>query len=102
MKCKKWEVWYAKVKYEDSDEVQERPVLIISVRGGAATALKMTSQSQRDDTDYPLKYWGFAGLDRETVVRTSKVLQLVDSDIDNRKGRLAAHDILQIQNIMLR
>jgi hypothetical protein len=101
MKCRKWEVWFAKVKYEDSDVVKKRPVLIIGERVGIILSLKMTSHTARDHTDYPLNHWARAGLERETVVRTAKACYLKDSDLVWRMGRISEHDMLQIQSILL-
>ena len=44
MKYRKWEVWFAKVTYEDSDDVKKWPILIIGENKGLIMSLKMTSQ----------------------------------------------------------
>jgi len=101
MKCKKWEVWLAKIKFKDSNMVKVRPVLIIDSTSGHAISLKMSSHIARDSSDYPLKHWTKTGLDRETVVRTSKICYIMDSDLLRMMGRLTEYDLLQIQSIML-
>ena len=101
MKYKKWEVWFAEVKYEDSDEIKKRPILVIGENKGLIISLKMTSKKARDKLDYPLKHWAKVGLDKETVVRTSKICQLIDSDLIWKIGRLSEYDLIQIQNILL-
>jgi len=100
MKCKKWEVWFANVKFEDTDEIKKRPVLIIGNNSGLAISLKITTHEPRYNSDYPLKYWARAGLDKESVVMTSKILYLKDEDLVRYFGRISEHDMLQIQNIM--
>ena len=100
LKYKRWEVWFAKVKFEDSEEIKKRPVLILNENNGLAISLKMTSQKPRDNSDYALKHWIKAGLDRETVVRTSKLCHLMDIDFDRKLGRISEYDALQIQTIM--
>ena len=97
MKCKKWEVWFARVKFDDSNEIKKRPVLIIGENRGLIISLKMTSQDARDSSDYPLKHWVKAGLDRETTIRVSKVCLLNDNDLAWKMGRISEYDILQVQ-----
>ena len=101
MKYRKWEVWFAKVKYEDSDDVKKRPILITGENKGLIMFLKMISQRARDKSDYPLKHWAKVWLDKETVVRTSKICQLIDSDFVWKMGRLSEYDLIRIQNILL-
>lgn len=42
MTVKKWEIHWAFVKFEDSDEIKRRPVLIINESRAAIVSLKMT------------------------------------------------------------
>ena len=35
-----WELWYARVKYEDMEVYQDRPVLVIDVSDGLSDAQK--------------------------------------------------------------
>jgi len=102
MKCKKWEVWFAKVKFEDSDEIKKRPVLILGEKNGFAISLKITTHTPRYYSDYLLKHWTRAGLDKESVVMTSKTLLLNDDDLVQCFGRISEYDMLQIQSIMSR
>ncbi|MCL2050879.1 MAG: type II toxin-antitoxin system PemK/MazF family toxin [Lachnospiraceae bacterium] len=101
MKHKIWEVWFAKVKFEDSDLVKNRPVLIIGQSKAIIISLKMTTHSQRDRYDYPLRHWNKAGLKKETIVRTTKICHLIESDLVWKIGRLSEHDIIQIQNLLI-
>ncbi|MCL2188904.1 MAG: type II toxin-antitoxin system PemK/MazF family toxin [Defluviitaleaceae bacterium] len=98
MSYKKWEVWLANVRFEDSSDVVKRPVLIVNNEKGCIISLKMTSHAVRNDSDYLLKHWKRAGLAKETVVRTSKILQLITSDFVHRIGRISEYDIVQIQS----
>ena len=95
-------MWLAKVKYEDSDEIKQRPVLIIGENLGLFLSLKMTSHTARNETDYLLKHWVQAGLKKATVVRTSKILALMENDFERKLGRLMEYDLIRIQNILLR
>ena len=101
MERKKWEIWLAEVKYEESDDMKKRPVLIVGEKDTFIISLKMTSHEKRHDSDYSLKHWQRAGLDKETVVRTSKICRLVESDFIHKLGRISEHDILEIQKIVL-
>jgi len=92
MKCKQWEIWDANVKFDDSDEIKKRPVLVIDAESGIAIALKMTTHPPRDDNEYILKDWEKSGLKKPTTIRTSKVLHLLDSDIIKKRGSLTLKD----------
>lgn len=48
MTIKEWEIHWAFVKFEDSDEVKRRPVLIINKSRAAIVSLKMTGTDIRD------------------------------------------------------
>ena len=96
--CKKWEVWLANVKFEDSDEVKQRPVVILEHNIVAVLALNVTSHEPRHNFagEYSLKYWKEAGLHRPSTVRTSQRLHLLENDLNRKLGCLHASDILQI------
>jgi len=49
MTIKEWEIHWAFVKFEDSDEVKRRPVLIINKSRAAIVSLKMTGTDRGDD-----------------------------------------------------
>ena len=100
MTYNKWDVWFATVKFDDSDEKKKRPILILDKKEGLAVSMKMTSHKPRTSSDYALKYWEKAGLDAETTVITSKAYYLHESDLDRKIGRLYTYDRLQIQNII--
>ena len=101
MRCKKWEVWFAKVKFEDSDIIKKRPVLIVGEKQGFIISLKMTTHYPRNNAEYTLKYWARVGLDKETTIRTSKICVLKDNDLVRKMGHLAEYDMIQIQNILM-
>lgn len=85
---KRYEIWRAKVKFEESDEVKERPVMIWN-GGFYLVAYKMTGTDRGDDQDeYRVKYWKEAGLDKPTSIRLRKVLRLTESDLVQKIGEL--------------
>lgn len=100
MDCKAWELWYAKVKFEDNpDEVKERPVLIIDNSEAYILAFKVTSHEPRADSlEYEIIKWVSAGLSKESTIRLSKKLELLPQDIIRKIGKLHPFDIAAIQN----
>lgn len=77
----RYEIWQAKVKFEETDEVKARPVLII--------AYKMTGTDRGDDQEeYRIRYWKEAGLSKPTSIRLRKVLKLRKDDLLYRIGEL--------------
>lgn len=86
---KRYEIWQAKVKFEDSDEVKNRPVLIWNNQAYVIVAYKMTGTNRGDDYDeYRIKYWAEAGLTKPTSVRISKMLRLQPEDMLYKIGEL--------------
>lgn len=84
----RYEIWFAKVKYEDSDEIRERPVLIWN-DCAFLIAYKMTSTDRGDGEDeYRVRYWKEAGLTKPTSIRLRKVLRLTKEDLLYKMGEL--------------
>lgn len=99
----RWEVWLAKVKFEDDPTtVKQWPVLVISNTQCYILSLKMTSHPPRETFpgEYALLRWQEAGFQKESTVRASKRLRLIDSDFVHKIGRLHPIDILAIQKIL--
>lgn len=84
----RYEIWRAKVRFEDSDELKERPVLIWNDQV-FLIAYKMTGTDRGDDKDeYRVKYWKEAGLTKPTSIRLRKVLRLEKKDLLCKIGEL--------------
>lgn len=93
-KYNRWDIWYAKVKFEDSNEVKNRPVLIYN-NAAYIIAYKMTSVDRGDNSSYfKITHWKEAGLTKPTSVRIEKLLKLHDSDMIRRIGSLDERDQL--------
>lgn len=96
-----WEVWLAAVRFEDSPQVKNRPVVITSTGKIYVLALKVTSQAPRNSWgEYSLQRWKEAGLNKESTVRISKRLQLALTDMLFKIGDLHPQDIVNIQRII--
>lgn len=68
-----WEIWLARVKFEDSPEIKERPVVITSSGNVFVVALKVTSTAPRNVWgEYQILEWQYAGLDHQSTIRISK------------------------------
>lgn len=84
----RYEIWRARVKFEESDEVKERPVMIWNNQV-FLVAYKMTGTDRGDDQDeYKIRYWREAGLDKPTSIRLRKVLRLTKDDLLYKIGEL--------------
>lgn len=85
---KRYEIWRARVKFEESDEVKERPVLIWDSQA-FLIAYKMTGTDRGDNRDeFPVRYWKEAGLSKPTSIRLRKVLKLTPNDLLYKIGDL--------------
>ena len=72
-----YDIFLAKVPFEDIPQEKIRPVLILKENFYLVECLKMTSAKTRFG-EYVLKEWKEAGLDRETTVRITKCLNYMD------------------------
>lgn len=99
-----WDVWLASVRYEDTNQVKIRPVVIVKTIKGEqiVLALKVTSHPPREEYpgEYVLTEWRYAGLDRESTVRVSKQVKIGRGAFGRRLGALHAVDVVQIKRIM--
>lgn len=85
---KRYEIWRARVRFEDSDEVKERPVMIWG-ESQYLIAYKMTGTDRGDDTDeYRIRYWKEAGLSKPTSIRLRHILSLRNEDMVEKMGEL--------------
>lgn len=101
MTIKPWEVWFAAVRFEDSPQIKNRPVVVTSSGDIYVMALKVTSHIPRNVWgEYALQYWQTAGLSKPSTVRVGKRLRLQQSDMIHRIGKLHPMDILNIQRII--
>lgn len=86
------------MKFEESNEVKRRPVLIINPQKVFVMALKMTSTDRGDNvTEYQVREWQKARLSNPTSVRLRQYLKLKDAEITKYIGQLSPMDILLIQ-----
>ena len=93
----KYDFWWALVKYEDCDNVETRPVLIIG-KNIYVMALKATKTDWGNEgSEFKLNYWKEAGLSCETSVRLTKVLKLTERDLVKRIGSLDDRDRLRLE-----
>lgn len=99
---KAWELWYVNVKYEDLEQYQDRPVLVIdSSDGFCILALKVTSTPKRNEWgEYDIIKWKSAGLRNPSTVRCGHPVNLVLSDFRRKIGDLQLEDIIRIQDLI--
>ncbi len=98
-----WEIWFADVRFEDAPNLSKRrPVLVLFNNVVYILSLKITSKAPRNSYygEYVLLKWKEAGLDRQSTVRISKKLKLVERDFVYKIGRLAPIDILNIRKFL--
>jgi mRNA interferase MazF len=93
-KVKQGEVWLADVIFKDSLQSKLRPVLIV----GNELAIDVdviiapiTSQQPRNKFDVVLEYWREAGLQKSSLVRTSKIISIHGTELNRKLGVLHRH-----------
>ncbi len=92
---KRFEIWQAAVKFEDSDEVKNRPVMIWNDTA-FIMAYKMTGTNRGNEKDeFQVIHWKEAGLSKETSIRIEKVLHLEKKHMLYKIGELDPRDQLR-------
>lgn len=93
----RYEIWRAKVRFEESNEIKERPVLIWE-NHIFMIAYKMTGTDRGDNQDeYRIRYWREAGLSKPTSIRLRKVLRLTENDLVCKIGELDERERLSFE-----
>ena len=98
----KWELWWARVKSEDSDEIKTRPVIVFDNQAAYIVSFKVTSHDARKkfNGEYIIMKWKEAGLTKPSVVRLSKMLKMQESDFLKKIGDLEDTDIYGIATLV--
>lgn len=72
-----WEIWLAKVSFEDNPNViKNRPVLILQNNTAIFISAKITSHAPRNDFpgEYKIIEWETAGLKKESTILAFKII----------------------------
>lgn len=86
---KRYEIWDAHVKFEDSNQVETHPVLIWNESVVITIGYKITSTDRGDtDEEFRIRYWKESGLDHESSIRLRKQVRLVETDFIRKRGVL--------------
>ncbi len=93
----KWDIWLAKVKFEDSDDVKTRPVLIYNETKAFVISFKGTSSLRTGDDEYTVVDWARAGLEHETNFRLGKTISIEKDKFVRRIGALTENDRIRLQ-----
>ena len=96
---KAWDVYLAKVSFEEKAGDKYRPVVILEDGTCYVLALYMTSRQKNRIEDYQLLKYREAGLQKETFVRVTRRLSLGHDAISKKIGRLDPVDILAIEQL---
>ncbi len=99
---KRWDVWWANFKYQESDIFKDRPVIILEENNLTVLSIKLTTKEPReyDPLDYKIQFWEEANLRKPSTARISKVAVVSKMSFRKYIGRLVLKDILQIQNLI--
>lgn len=99
---KKYDIWLAKVFFEDSEDYKERPVLILNNTVVLISAYKITSKGKTGAIQSPIKQWKEAGLDKESYIVYEKALRLERTMLIRKLGRLQIADIYALEMKLMR
>lgn len=89
-----WDLWWALVRFEDTDEIKRRPVVVLENGEAMALVMKVTSHEPRQQWGkYDIVYWKSAGLPKPSTIRMTQLIRLEHGMFDRRIGRLHPVDI---------
>ena len=98
-----WELWWARVAFEDEPTKSKvRPVLVIAPGVAYILSLYVTTKDARKhvEGDYEIRYWSESGLKEPSTIRTSKKLGLVSTDFVQKIGRLHHADARVVMKML--
>lgn len=115
IKPKAKEVWLVNFPYEENDgRFSRRPVIVLTEVSGseievaemteeAYLSVKVTGQPERsnDDGDTVIVKWREANLDRPSVARVSKTINIPKSQFIRKIGEADDSDFINILNIFI-
>lgn len=90
-----WEIWFAKFPYEEEDgRFAKRPVIVLHANTKAVLVVKLTCHDFRrcDVYDVVLQKWQQAHLDRPSVARVSKTMEISPENLVMKIGTLQKED----------
>ena len=95
----KWEIWLAQVMFEEGTGLKNRPILVVSPEVAYIISLKITTHppSSWGDGEYQIQNRKEAGLQKESTIRISKVLQMKPDDFIHKIGKLHPVDVYGVQ-----
>ena len=97
-KAKKGEIYIAKVRFSDDSTVKIRPLLVVFVEQSDddVVGIFITSQSARTVFDVSISAWREAGLEKPSIVRTSKPGTYHQSRLLKKIGELDEKDLKKV------
>lgn len=97
----RWDIWIAKVEFEDCEDFKIRPVLIIDETRCYVLSLKITSNQSRKKFpgEYQIIKWKESGLMKPSTIRITKLLQLPADSFIRKIGRLSPIDCINVSKI---
>jgi len=97
----RWDIWLAKVEFEEGTGFKIRPVLIIDGTRCYILSLKITSHGPRKDYfgEYEIIDWERAGLLKPSTIRVNKRLDLPPESFVKKIGRLLATDCFNVSKL---
>ena len=100
---RRWEVWLANVKFEDSNLIKTRPVIVAEDKTVYFLCYKITGQPPRTNIqgEYEIIEWQSAGLDTISTVRLSQPIKLLPDKFIRKLGSLKTKDIMRIKLLLM-
>ena len=98
----KYDVVLYNVKYDDTDEMKQRPIIILDAENDYAIATSCTTHRPRSQFfgEYVLQDYKQAGLNKPTTARLSKIVDVNESNIIRHLGKLSIRDIENIETLL--
>lgn len=99
-----WEVWHARFDFSEGHGYKYRPVIVLATRSDGSLVAMITGATNKLSLkhDYPIREWKTAGLDRPSIARLDRIVQIPFDYLGTagRIGHLAKADIAAIEMIL--
>ena len=103
MMIEEWEIWWADVKFDDSDDSKRIPVLVLNSENAFfIETAKVTTHEPRDIFDYQIKNLESCGLNNDSTIRLNKKITIEREKMIAKSGKLSKQDIVFVKLILNR
>lgn len=100
----KWDIWHVRFAYEEKHGYKYRPAIVVAVSEDGSQVMMVSDANNKLqlEGDYLIKDWQEAGLDKPSIARVQRVVEIPPSYIGKggKFGHLSERDARNIEILL--